>query len=91
MSVRRPQLEWVVKTIQRFSRGIVAAPTARLDYWRCPNGCNANAEVSGSIQTALPRYVCINDIPGMVLDDEDAEEFARYVRSMDLTEVPTKS
>jgi len=68
-----------------------AVPTPRQEYWRCPNGCNAKAEVSGSIQTARPRYVCINDVPGMVLDDEDAEEFARYVRSMDLTEVPTKS
>ena len=64
-----------------------AAATARLDYWRCPHGCNANAEVSRTIQTALPSYICLNDIPGMIFDDEDAEEFARYVRSMDMTEV----
>lgn len=67
-----------------------AAPTARLDYWRCPNGCNRNAEVSRSIQTALPKYICLNDIPGMVFDDNDEEEFARYVRSMDLTEITNK-
>ena len=64
-----------------------AAQTARLDYWRCPNGCNATAEVSMSIQTALPTYININDVPGMVFGDEDAKEFGRYVPSMDLTEI----
>ena len=32
----------------------------------------------------------INDIPGMIFDDEDLPEFERYVRSMDLTEIPNK-
>lgn len=65
-------------------------PIARLDYWRCPNGCNATAEVSRSIQIALPRYININDIPGMVFGEKDAEEFGRFVRSMDLTEIADK-
>jgi len=67
-----------------------ATPTARFDYWKCPKGCNATAKVSRPIQTAIPRYVMINDIPGMIFDDEDLPEFERYVRSMDLTEIPNK-
>lgn len=67
------------------------APTAKLDYWRCPNNCNAATQVSREIQTALPKYVMINDIPGMIFGDEDLPEFERYVRSMDATEIPNRS
>ena len=67
------------------------APTARFDYWICPNRCNADAKVGANIQTAIPRYVMINDIPGMVFGSEDMEEFERYVRSMDVTEVQNRS
>ena len=68
-----------------------SAPTARLDYWMCPNKCNADALVGKTIQTAIPRHVLINDIPGMVFDDQDMIEFERYVRSMDVTEVYNRS
>lgn len=67
-----------------------SAPTARLDYWMCPNKCNANADVGLEIKTAIPRYVIINDVPGMIFGDEDLREFERYVRSMDATEVFNK-
>lgn len=63
------------------------APTARFDYWTCPNKCNADADVGVDIKTAIPRYVIINDIPGMVFGTEDMQEFEQYVRSMDVTEV----
>ena len=61
--------------------------TARFDYWMCPNRCNRNAKVPLEVQTAVPRYVVINDVPGMIFNDEDFEAFSRYVRSMDATEI----
>jgi hypothetical protein len=64
-----------------------AAPTARLDYWRCPNMCNADSKVGREIETVIPRYMIINDVPGMIFDVEDSREFERYVRSMDATEI----
>lgn len=67
-----------------------AAPTARLDYWQCPNECNAGKEASRAIQTAIPKYVVLNDIPGMLFSDEDLPEFETYVRSMDATEIPNR-
>ena len=65
-----------------------AAPTARFDYWKCPNRCNATARVSREVQTATPKCVVINEIPGMIFGDEDLPEFHRYVRAMDATEIP---
>lgn len=67
-----------------------SAPTARFDYWVCPNKCNANAEVGLEIKTVLPSYVMINDVPGMIFGDEDLPEFEQYVRSMEATEVINK-
>ena len=67
-----------------------SAPTARFDYWVCPNKCNADSDVGFEIKTAIPTYVLINDVPGMIFGDEDLEEFERYVRSMDATEVFNK-
>ena len=67
-----------------------SAPTARLDYWKCPNNCNANLQTSRTIETALPRYVVINEIPGMLFGDEDLREFELYAYSMDATQVPNK-
>ncbi len=67
-----------------------AAPTARLDYWKCPKQCNAEAQVGREVQTVIPRYLVLNDIPGMVFSDEDSIEFERYVRSMDATEIPNR-
>ena len=61
--------------------------TARFDYWLCPNKCNQQSAVPLEVRTAIPRYVVINDVPGMVFSDDDLEEFTRYVRSMDATEV----
>jgi hypothetical protein len=66
------------------------SPTARFDYWRCPNNCNATAQIGHEIQTALPTYVVINDVPGMIFDDDDLPEFEQYVRSMDATEIINK-
>lgn len=72
-----------------FSQTVGAsAPTARLDYWKCPNNCNEGAEVGREIQTAIPRHIVMNDIPGMIFSDDDLPEFERYVRSMDATEIP---
>jgi hypothetical protein len=53
----------------------------------CPKKCNADAEVGLDIKTAIPRFVVVNDVPGMIFGDEDLQEFERYVRSMDATEV----
>jgi hypothetical protein len=64
---------------------------AKLDYWRCPNECNAAAQVSHEVQTATPKYVEVNDIPGMIFGAEDLAEFEQYVRSMDATQVPNRS
>jgi hypothetical protein len=63
------------------------APTLRFDYWMCPKRCNANAQISIEAKTALPRYVVINDVPGMIFSDEDLIDFERYVRSMEATEI----
>jgi len=66
-------------------------PTAKLDYWKCPNQCNAQARVPQDVETVIPQYVMLNDIPGMVFGDEDLHEFERYVHSMDLTVVPNRA
>lgn len=67
------------------------APTARFDYWVCPNKCNADSQLAPEAVTVMPRYVVINDVPGMVFGNEDHEEFQRYVRSMDVTEVQNRA
>jgi hypothetical protein len=64
-----------------------SAPTARLDYWRCPNRCNAGATLGRELQTVVPKYLVINDIPGMIFGEEDRPEFERYVHSMDATQI----
>ncbi len=80
------------ETWQPFNTAVGATETpAKLDYWRCPNNCNAATKVGREIQTVLPRYVMINDIPGMIFGDEDLPEFERYVRSMDATEIQNRS
>lgn len=66
------------------------APTARFDYWKCPNKCNAESRLEPEAMTAMPRHVVINDVPGMIFGDEDLIEFERYVRSMDATEVQNR-
>ena len=68
-----------------------AAPTARFDYWRCPNKCNATAEVSDEVKTAMPKYLVLSDVPGMIFSDDDIPEFERYVRSMEATEIPNRA
>ena len=67
-----------------------SAPTVRLDYWKCPGGCNQSMSTSHALKTALPTYVVLNDIPGMIFDAEDLSEFERFVRSMDMTEVANR-
>ena len=57
-----------------------SSPTRRFDYWRCPNRCNATAQTSLQVQSAIPRYVEINDVPAMIFDDEDLPAFEQYVR-----------
>ncbi len=86
------QCETCKKRWEPFAVGVdgPAAPTARFDYWVCPNKCNADAQVGLEIQTVLPRYVMINDVPGMIFGDEDLPEFERYVRSMEATEISNK-
>jgi hypothetical protein len=68
-----------------------SAPTARFDYWMCPKKCNAEAEVGLEIKTAIPKYVMVNDVPGMIFGDGDEEAFEDYVRSMDPTEIPNRN
>lgn len=63
------------------------APTARFDYWKCPNKCNAETQLAAEATTVMPRYVVINDVPGMIFGEQDLADFERYVRSMDATEV----
>ncbi len=67
------------------------APTARFDYWMCPNKCNATLELAPQATTAIPRHVVIKDVHGMVFDEEDLVNFERYVRSMDVTEVQNRT
>jgi hypothetical protein len=67
------------------------APTVRFDYWQCKNRCNANAQPSHDLQVALPRYVVLNDIPGMLFGDGDLAEFKEYVCSMDATQITNRS
>jgi len=64
-----------------------SSPTPRLDYWKCPKGCNAGSTPGRDVQTAVPKYLVINDVPGMIFGDEDLPEFQRYVRSMEATEI----
>src|SRR6185295_7347102 len=67
-----------------------SAPTIRFDYWKCKNGCNSERQPSQDLQTALPKYIVINDIPGMLFGEGDREEFEEYVRSMDATEITNR-
>ena len=71
--------------------GDESAPTVRLDYWRCPNGCNSLLDASDALKTAIPRYVEVKDNPGMIFGDEDLPDFERYVSSMDVTEVANRN
>ena len=72
-----------------FSAAVGAtAPTVRFDYWQCKNKCNAGAQPSHELQTALPKYIVINDVPGMLFGEDDLREFEEYVRSMDATQIP---
>jgi len=74
-----------------FSTAVGAtAPTIRFDYWQCKNECNAGFQPSRELQTVLPKYVVINDIPGMLFGEGDLEEFEEYVRSMDATEITNR-
>ena len=68
-----------------------AAPTVRFDYWKCKNNCNANYQPSHALQTALPKYIVLNDVPGMIFGEGDEEAFEDYVRSMDPTEIPNRN
>lgn len=67
-----------------------AAPTVRFDYWKCPSRCNDAFDVSDEVKRALPKYMVINDVPGMIFSDDDIPEFERYVRSMEATEIPNR-
>lgn len=67
------------------------APTVRFDYWQCKNNCNATSHPSHALQTALPKYIVLNDVPGMLFGDGDLEEFEDYVRSMDATEITNRN
>ena len=75
-----------------FGIGVGAtAPTVRLDYWKCKNNCNADRQPSHALQTALPKYMVLNDVPGMIFGEGDEEAFEDYVRSMDPTEIPNRN
>jgi hypothetical protein len=67
-----------------------SAPTAKVDYWMCPNKCNATAQVSREMEASVPKYVLINGMPGITYGDEDLREFERYARSMDSTITPNR-
>jgi hypothetical protein len=67
------------------------APTVRFDYWKCKNNCNADHQPSHALQTALPKYIVLNDVPGMIFGEGDEEAFEDYVRSMDPTEIPNRN
>ena len=60
------------------------------DYWKCPNNCNATAQMSLSIETIIPQQVVVNNIPGIIFGDDDLVEFERYAHSMDVTQVPNR-
>jgi hypothetical protein len=75
-----------------FAKGVgSSAATARFDYWKCPNGCNASEKLSRQTEAVIPRYVVISDIPGMVFGEDDLAEFKRYALSMDATQIPNKN
>jgi hypothetical protein len=74
-----------------FSTAVGAsAPTVRVDYWQCKNKCNAGAQPSQELQTVLPKYIVLNDVPAMLFGEGDLEEFEQYVGSMDATIVPNR-
>lgn len=75
-------------TWEPFKETLDASATAKFDYWQCPSRCNAEMSVSREIKTALPTFVMINDVPGMLFGDEDQAEFEAYVSSMEATIVP---
>jgi hypothetical protein len=60
--------------------GEESAPTVRLDYWRCPNGCNSLLEASDALKNCNSQ-VCRGErtIRGMIFGDEDLPDFERYV------------
>ena len=64
--------------------------TARFDYWKCPKKCNASTRVSHEVQTAIPRYVVIDDVAGMIFSEEELADFETYVRSMAATQIPNR-
>ena len=74
-----------------FRTAVDSSATLRFDYWKCPNRCNASAKLSREISTVIPNLVEINGIDGMVFGDDDMEEFERYVRSLDATQIPNKA
>ena len=67
------------------------APTIRFDYWKCKNGCNAESQPSHALQTVLPKFVMIDDVPGMLFGEGDREEFEEYVHSMDATQITNRN
>ena len=68
-----------------------SVPTAKVDYWMCPNKCNATRKMSREMESSIPKYVLINGVPGMIYGDEDLLEFEQYARSMDSTMVPNRN
>ena len=64
--------------------------TMRMDYWRCPRGCNGRAMLNQQLKTVIPRRVVINDVAGFIFSDEDLADFREYVNSMETTQVWNK-
>ena len=78
-------------TWEPFKTAVDSSATLRFDYWKCPNQCNASAQLSREIATVIPHLVEINDISGMVFGDDDLEEFERFVQSLETTQIPNKN
>ena len=78
-----------LKTWEPF-QGVEPGVTMRLDYWRCPSGCNGRARLNQQVRSVVPRRVVINDVPGFIFSDDDLAEFREYVNSMETTQVWNK-
>ncbi len=63
----------------------------RPGYWKCPSGCNRAAKANPQVEAATPRCVVVNDMTGVVFDEEDFKDFKDYVISVNETEVQRPS
>ena len=63
----------------------------RPGFWKCQSGCNRAARANPQVEAATPQRVVVNDMTGVVFDEEDFKDFKDYVISVNETEVQRPS